>query len=223
MSSETMIAIDTIIAKWKSLNIKEAVMDFDCGGDSMNETSWVLRNNKNEEVTDSDLVSYLEDAVYKEVNFYENSDGTYLGEFGNVIVTLEDDAEQFTYNKESKSEWNETYSGNFEFELTPEEKKFVETKILNINGGENGSNTINYKGDFILTDEEEAIAETLADRIDSFARDCNFEDAVGDANDWYNWTTDIEQEDDEHPTLAEKSLMIRVETTYTEIREDTNY
>ena len=220
MSSETMIAIDTIIAKWKSLNIKEAVMDFDCGGDSMNETSWVLRNNKNEEVADSDLVSYLDDAVYKEVQFYENSDGHYIGEFGKVIVILEDDAEQFTYKKDSQSEWNETHTDNFEFELTPEEKKFVETKILNINGGDNGSSTINYKGDFILTDEEEAIAETLADRIDDFARDCEFKDAVGEANDWYNWTTDIEQEDDEHPTLAEKGLMIRVETTFTEIKDE---
>ena len=218
MSSETIEAIETIIAKWKSLNIKEAIMEFDCGGDSMNDTSWVLKNDKDEEVADTDLVSYLDTEVYKEVQFYENSDGHYIGEFGEVIVTLED--EQFFYNKQSKSEWNETHTDNFEFPLTPAERSFIETKVLNLNGGDNGSSTINYKGDFILTDEEEAIAETLADRIDDFARNCEFKDAVGEANDWYNWTTDIEQEDDEVPTLAEKGLMVRVETTFTELKDE---
>lgn len=218
MSSETIEAIETIIAKWKSLNIKEAIMEFDCGGDSMNDTSWVLKNDKDEEVGDTDLVSYLDTEVYKEVQFYENSDDHYIGEFGEVIVTLED--EQFFYNKQSKSEWNETHTDNFEFPLTPAEKSFIDTKVLNLNGGDNGSSTINYKGDFILTDEEEAIAETLADRIDDFARDCEFKDAVGEANDWYNWTTDIEQEDDEVPTLSEKGLMVRVETTFTELKDE---
>ena len=220
MSSETIEAIETIIAKWKSLNIKEAIMEFDCGGDSMNDTSWVLKNDKDEEVADTDLVSYLDTEVYKEVQFYENSDGHYIGEFGEVIVTLEDNGEQFFYNKQSKSEWNETHTDNFEFPLTPAERSFIETKVLNLNGGDNGSSTINYKGDFILTDEEEAIAETLADRIDDFARNCEFKDAVGEANDWYNWTTDIEQEDDEVPTLSEKGLMVRVETTFTELKDE---
>ena len=102
MSSETIEAIETIIAKWKSLNIKEAIMEFDCGGDSMNDTSWVLKNDKDEEVADTDLVSYLDTEVYKEVQFYENSDGHYIGEFGEVIVTLEDNGEQFFYNKQSR-------------------------------------------------------------------------------------------------------------------------
>lgn len=212
-----------IIKLWQSLNIEKAVMGFDCGGDSMNDTQWELISAKNESIDNDEIVSYLEDRVYNEVTFYENSDGHYIGEFGKVIVILEtEDYEEptFTYDKQSTSEWNETHYGEFEMALTPAEIKFVESKVLNINGGESGRPTINYKGDFILTDEEEQIAETLPDRLDEFARDCKFEEAEGEQNDWYSWNTDVNDEEDETPTLTEKGIMLKVEQTYTELRDE---
>jgi len=74
----------TEIKLWKENNIERCVMEFSCGGDSMNETDFTLYDKSGEEVICDELTDYFEDIVYKEVDFYEVSDGHYMGEFGQV-------------------------------------------------------------------------------------------------------------------------------------------
>jgi hypothetical protein len=220
MSNTTINNLEEAIECWKAKGIVRANMEFDCGGDQMNETSWTFFDKDgNNEIDDTDLSAlenFLDEYVYKKVDFYVNSDGHYVGEFGNVNVELDDET-NFTFTKQATSEWNETYTEDVKVELTPEEYKFVATKVLNMNGGDM-ANTINYKEDTILTDEEEAVAETIGEKLDEFAREYEHQNVVGERNDWYNWTTDIDEE--EQLNMTENSVILSVSTTYTEYKEE---
>jgi hypothetical protein len=212
------------IKTWKELNIDLCEMEFSCGGDSMNDYSFTFFNKKKDEIeVEQDLQDYIDDEVFKRVEFYVNSDGHYMGEFGTVQIILEDDDDEpyFTYTKNASSEWSETYTENIEVELTPEELNFVVEKVSNMNGGDNDS-AINYKEDTILTDEEEEIAENIGSKIDDFASTYEMKDVEGEYSEWYNWSTDL---DDENPsnqvTTKGNFLVIRLNQSYNVIKEET--
>ena len=83
---------DKAIAEWKEKKIARAVFEFSCGGDSMNETNLVFKDENDEEVDVSgDLDAHIEGKLWNEVTFYECSDGHYMGEFGEVIIELDED------------------------------------------------------------------------------------------------------------------------------------
>jgi len=63
------------IKLWKELNIDRCEMEFSCGGDSMNETEYTLYDKEDNEVESEELADYFENEVYKNVEFYEVSDG----------------------------------------------------------------------------------------------------------------------------------------------------
>jgi hypothetical protein len=87
----------------------------------------------------------------------------------------------FTYNKEAKSEFEETFSGTMEFNLTEVEVKLLEEKISNFNKSEWDSQVfINYKDDCVITDEEEVILNDLIKRIEDDSFDFEIEDAIGE-------------------------------------------
>ena len=81
-----------MIELWKKLDIQRCEMEFSCGGDSMNETDFKFFNSQNKQVDGEELEGYFENEVYNEVEFYEVSDGHYMGEFGQVEITLEEEA-----------------------------------------------------------------------------------------------------------------------------------
>jgi hypothetical protein len=160
-----------IIKLWKELNIDRCEMQFSCGGDSMNETEFVLYDTNNEIVENAELTDYFEGEVYREVEFYEVSDGQYMGEFGQVVITLEEDEEDenggvFIYDKQATGEWEDTFSTDITIELNAEERELLLTKVESINGGgwDNELN-VNYKDDCVLTDEEETLLENLLSKI----------------------------------------------------------
>ena len=150
----TSTETNEMIELWKKLDINECIMEFSCGGDSMNETEFKFFNSKNEEVDGEELEGYFENQVYNEVEFYEVSDGQYMGEFGQVVITLEEDGEEpmFSYDKQATGEWEERELEVMEFELTDSEVKFLTEKVDSIVGGEDGQ-AINYKTDCVLSDE----------------------------------------------------------------------
>ena len=78
-----------IFQLWIEKNIKECIMTFSCGGDSMNDTSFLLYDNEGKNVFEPIITDYLEEDVYHKVEFYEVSDGHYMGESGTVTITLE--------------------------------------------------------------------------------------------------------------------------------------
>lgn len=190
-----------IIQLWKDNNIAEAVFTFSCGGDSMNDTEWAFKNEKGEDISvNTDIEGYLNDQVYKNVNFYVDSNGHYNGEAGTVTVTLEEEGEEphFSYYKDAESEYSERYVEVVEIPLTPDEADFIRKYIANITGGDDATFTLNYKVDCLLTDEEEEIMSGLRESIDTFV--CDFEpegEYEGELDEWHEYTTDLNGEENE--------------------------
>lgn len=158
------------IRKWKKLGVVRVCFEFQCGGDSMNETSLVIFTGEGEEDTieDEGLEEYFNTEVYDETTFYVNSDGVYEGEFGTVEITLNEEGSEFDYAKSSTEEWRESVEHNFEFPITLQEFTFFTSYVedLAINSDNEGS--WNYKKDFVLTDSMELFQTDFAERL----RDC---------------------------------------------------
>lgn len=209
-----------MIELWKKLDITQCIMEFNCGGDSMNETDFKFYNSKNKEVDGEELEGYFENEVYNEVEFYEVSDGHYMGEFGQVVITLEEeDGEEpyFSYDKQSQSEWEEREVEVMKYDLTDSEVKFLIEKIDSVVGGEDGQ-AINYKTDCVLSDEEEELSEKLMNEIYDAAYDYEFENASGEPQDWFTFTTRIDDEDG--ITIEGNKLSVEVSRTFYSLRED---
>ena len=185
------------IQLWKENGIVKGDFEFQCGGDQMNDTTLTFYNEKGEEVECEELANYIDGEIYNQVEFYVNSDGHYQGESGNVYITLEEDEDDedgatFVYNKESESEWNESFTEVGYCDLTPAEAEFVKDKIHSIVGGGDGE-AINYKKDCILTDEDEELLKSIGDKIEDFATNYQMKESEGEENEWFTYTTDMEE------------------------------
>lgn len=183
--------MENIIKLWKENKIENVHFNFNCGGDSMNDTDIVINSpNKNidKEVV-SELTSYFDDEVYKNVEFYVNSDGHYMGEAGVVVIELDEEDNVFNYTKSSSSEYSETLRSEIGIELTEEEVEFVKKYIRNINGGSDDSTNVNYSTNFIMTDKDEEIEKSIIAKIDSAVE--NFEpEWTGEPQESYNFEND---------------------------------
>ena len=182
-----------IIEIWKENKVDYIDFVFSCGGDSMNDTELVIYDEDGEVIQNTELSDYFDNEVYKNVEFYEASDGHYIGESGTVVITLNEDEDVpfFNYSKGSTSEWSEWRSTQIEVELTDEEVKFITDNVMNINGGANEF-SINYKRDFIMTDEDNHLLGELEDKLDDIASgtNCVDEGFDGEETDWYRFSTD---------------------------------
>lgn len=208
-----------MIKLWQDNNVEKCVMNFSCGGDSMNDTEFNLYDKNDEVVNCEELKNFFEDEVYREVEFYEASDGHYQGEYGTVTITLEDDGDgelYFSYDKEAMSEWSEQFTQYTDVVLSDVEAEFVRTKVLSILGGDGEEPIVNYKEDCILTDEEENIGERLGKLFDTTAQEYEFVDIDVDESEynWYSFTTSDENNNDEI-TMIGNTLKLRVNKTFT--------
>jgi len=161
-----------IIKKWNEANISYAEFQFSCGGDSMNDTSLSFYDVDGNVVDESgNLESYFEDEVYKNVQFYEASDGHYIGESGYVRIELSDEGDEFYYTKSAEAEWSENKSGEVLVPITDEEFKILDEYILGMaNSNWNGA-SVDYKKDFILTDELEVAIKDLQEKFENHSYD----------------------------------------------------
>lgn len=208
-----------MIKLWQDNNVEKCVMNFSCGGDSMNDTEFNLYDKDDEVVNCEELKNFFEDEVYREVEFYEASDGHYQGEYGTVTITLEDDGDgelYFSYDKEAMSEWSEQFTQYTDVVLSDVEAEFVRTKVLSILGGDGEEPIVNYKEDCILTDEEENIGERLGKLFDTTAQEYEFVDIDVDESEynWYSFSTSDENNNDEI-TMLGNTLKLRVTKTFT--------
>lgn len=211
--------MEQIIKRWKELNLENAVLEFNCGGDCMGDTTWYLKNKEGVNVKDEEIESWLNDEVYNQVEFYVNSDGHYQGEAGTVTVELEinGDDEEFTFIKSSQTEWSESVQNDVFIELTNDEVDFINKNVLNINGGDFNTN-FNYKRDFIMTDKIEEVFNGLSKKIDEAAIDYKPDIAdESELQDWYSFTTNDEGEE---LTIVDNKLKIRVVNNVTEFRDE---
>ena len=184
--------IETAVDLWKSHQVEKCEMNFSCGGDSMNDYNFDFLDKDEKSVDVSkELSDEIESRVFNEVHFYEASDGYYIGETGVVYITLDDDGESFTFTKTAESEFSEQYTERTILKLEDSEVKFINEKVLNINGGD-GDCVINFKTDCILSDEEEVIYDTLKEKVKDFAEDYEFTEAEGEQEDYYTFSTNEE-------------------------------
>jgi hypothetical protein len=212
--------MENIIKRWKELNLENAVLEFYCGGDSMGDTTWYLKNKEGVNVNDEEIESWLNDEVYNQVEFYVNSDGHYQGEAGTVTVELETngDDEDFTFSKSSQTEWSESVENDVFIELTNDEVDFINKNVSNINGSNDSNLVFNYKSDFIMTDKLEEVSNGLSKKIDDAVMDYrpNIDDE-SELQDWYSFTTNDEGEE---LTIVDNELKIRVVNNVTEFRDE---
>ena len=207
--------IQEIIKVWKELEVDYVNFEFSCGGDSMNETSIKIYNSKNQEIDSNKIRIYIDDVIYSNVEFYEASDGHYLGESGIVKIRLNEDEEDLDYSKSSQSEWCERITSKIQVSLTEKEVKFIKDKVLNING-EEGLTTTNYKQDCILSDEEEEFVTSIEEKIENVCR--NFSpDIPNDCTDWYIFSTN---ETGDEIKFKGNSLIVQIENEYYDYRNE---
>ena len=214
------------VSEWKKLGIESANMEFSCGGDSMNDYSFVFYTKnttpggtENIEVESEELVLFFDRQIFDDVEFYVNSDGHYIGESGVVVITLNDEEDGFVYDKQSQSEWSESYEETIHIKLSKEEIEFVKNKILNVNGGTDGDATFNYKLDCIITDEDEEIIEKLGERLSTECDEYEFQDVEGEQEDWHTWSTNQEIEDVIQFTEEDEMLVI-IRRNFIQYKED---
>ena len=220
--------ITEAVSEWKKLGIDNANMEFSCGGDSMSDYSFtfytknksaVTGRPENIEVESEELVLFFDRQIFDDVEFYVNSDGHYIGESGNVVINLNDDEDGFVYDKQSQSEWSESYEETIHIKLSKEEIEFVKNKILNINGGQDGDATFNYKIDCIITDEEEELIEVLGKRLENECETYEFQDVEGEEEDWFTWSTNQEV-DDVIQFTEEDEMLVMVRRNFIQYKQD---
>ena len=215
----TNVETNEMIELWKKLDIQRCEMEFSCGGDSMNETDFTFYNSQDKQVDGEELEGYFENEVYNEVEFYEVSDGHYMGEFGQVEITLEEeDGEEpfFQYVKNSQSEWEEREIEVMKYDLTDSEVKFLTEKVDSIVGGEDGQ-AINYKTDCVLSDEEEEMSEKLLQDIADASDAYEFQNADGEPQEWFTFTTDTGNGEIE---IEDNKLSVEVQRSYYQLKDE---
>lgn len=209
------VEIADIVKLWKDKKVVMVTMNFSCGGDSMNDTDFIVELEDGTEETDGELVDYFDNAVYQHVEFYENSDGHYEGEAGTVEITLDEDDDEFFYSKSSTSQWNESDSIDVYIPLTSKESAFIKAHVDNIYGGEDIHTTINYKHDFILTTPMEKLVKKLETRLDEKINNERISLDVENLNDWYTFTTNEEGELE----IEDNKLTVHLNYSYTEYKD----
>lgn len=115
-------------------------------------------------VPDITLDKIVEDLVYGNVEFYENSIDDYNGESGDVTIRIND--ESLHYMKEGYSMYNRTDNIETELDFNSEEKDFIDGYIndFGVIEYENGF-VVEYNSDFILTDKMELLLESIKDKL----------------------------------------------------------
>ena len=221
MQTAEITELQEAIKEWKKHNISRCEMEFSCGGDSMYDTQFSFYDKNDIEIDNELLWDFFNDEVYKNVEFYECSDGHYQGESGTVYIELSPDENEpeFTYNKSAESEWSETFTEVGYMPLTEAEQSILNEKIHSIVGGEDGE-AVNYKGDCILTNEQDELLTELVEKIRDFANEYQFKEFEGEENDWFTYTTDIEDLSDEEfeeasIVISDGTLAISIDRSFT--------
>lgn len=164
---------------WKKYNVKYAEFEFSCGGDSMNDEVLRMYDKQNVEIIYpasselADLEQKIISSIYDNVNFYVNSDGHYIGEYGTVTVQLNED-NIFEYIKNTTSEYVEENMESIDISDIILSYDDILKYISQISGN-NHDCVITYSKDFILTEELKTkianFKEALYNKYDNFIPD----------------------------------------------------
>lgn len=164
--------MEELIKKWKEFNIDRAEFEFYAGGDSMGDTELYFYDKNNKGVI-VDFAQEIENEIYNNVEFYENSDGHYQGESGTVYVRLleEEDCEpEFTFEKDAQSQYSESYSDEVKVELNEDQYKYLEKYVEDIEETYSDDLKFSYKIDFFVSPEKQFIEDSIRESI---RKECN--------------------------------------------------
>jgi hypothetical protein len=185
-----------ILERWKDLKIKQGDFKFNCGGDSMGDTELTFEDEAGNVFEDTELANYFEDEVYRNVTFYEASDGHYMGESGNVYITLNDEEDDFEYSKSAQSEYCETESGVVLVPLTDKEFEVLNEYVGGMANSDWNGESVDYKKDFILTDDIQETISELQTKFTDYADTFQPETKGEVREDSYSYSTANDDETD---------------------------
>lgn len=147
---------------------------FDCGGDHINEfyfesaltnQSKVIKN-KHKIISDEEEDMIIEDIILNLMSFYEDSNGTYLGEHGIVTLKLKNDVIEI--KKESSSTHNEEFLEEEKItNLTDSEKELLKhVKSIQISAFD-AETVFEYHSDILLTKEKLDVEKSISEKVQS--------------------------------------------------------
>ena len=168
MAWTTQDEVSRIKELFTSGKVDKIVWNYQAGGDSINDYSNNFYLN-DEEVTIEDID--VSDYVLDKVDIADASDGHYLGEFGNVIITLEDDELQVV--KDYQTEWSVSEDEVMYVSVSEKQIEVLKKiKSFTILVYEHSLEDIDFTEDLYITDEMRTaidnIVENAIDKADDF-------------------------------------------------------
>lgn len=170
--------MEKIIELWHRLNIKSASATYNCGGDSFGDAEWTLFDTEGKEVENKELVDFLYQEMFVQLDFAEVSDGYYIGEYGDIVVEMDEDKDieiesMLIWSKSANYEYSETKHiiKNIEGYRYPSMKELFQTKISSLSDWDE-----DYVDDCTISDEERDIINKFKDFVYTKANDLEFEE-----------------------------------------------
>jgi hypothetical protein len=168
MAWTTNDEVSQIKELFTSGKVDKIVWNYQAGGDSINDYSSNFYLN-DEEVTIEGID--VSDYVLDKVDIADASDGHYLGEFGNVIITLEDDELQVV--KDYQTEWSVSEDEVMYVSVSEKQIEVLKKiKSFTLSVYEHSLEEINFIEDLYITDEMRTaidnIIENAIDKADDF-------------------------------------------------------
>jgi len=168
MAWTTQDEVSRIKELFTSGKVDKIVWNYQAGGDSLNDYSNNFYLN-DEEVTVEDID--VSDYVLDIIDIAEASDGHYLGEFGNVIITLEDDELQVV--KDYQTEWSVSEDEVMYISVSEKQIEVLKKiKSFTLSVYEHSLEDIDFTEDLYITDEMRTaidnIIENAIDKADDF-------------------------------------------------------
>ncbi len=172
--------------------VDKIVWEYQAGGDSLNDYSNHFYLN-GEEVTIEDID--VSDYVLDIIDIAEASDGHYLGEFGTVIITLEDD--ELHVVKDYQTEWSVSEDEVMYISVSEKQIEILKKiKSFTLSVYEHSIEDIDFTEDLYITDEMSTaidnIIENAIDKADDFLNSLH-----NDIDDYRTITMEDGLEDDD--------------------------
>ena len=173
-------------------DIVYANFEYSCGGDDMGDTTIKLYNSNDENVYCDEIEEYIENLAYTHGDFYQDSDGYYMGEFGNLIFRLnsnlpsleeiesltdfELDNIYFNIEKRAEYEYKEMKQEQFSLTYSDELKSklsLFSKYVSNVEYDKYIVVDITYIDDVIIpTNFKEMLCTFLGELFDNFENNC---------------------------------------------------
>jgi hypothetical protein len=168
MAWTTNDEVSQIKELFTSGKVDKIVWNYQAGGDSINDYSSNFYLN-DEEVTIEGID--VSDYVLDKVDIADASDGHYLGEFGNVIITLEDDELQVV--KDYQTEWSVSEDEVMYVSVSEKQIEVLKKiKSFTLSVYEHSLEDIDFTEDLYITNEMSTaidnIIENAIDKADDF-------------------------------------------------------